>query len=108
MDHPSLRGKRILAVCLGAAVAFAVFVMFKYSVTLASSIVIYSIYVSGANMLTGYTGLVSLGQAMFWGSAAYVAAILTTRGIVTNFYLIMLLGLVLVAALSSFFGVLAL
>jgi branched-chain amino acid transport system permease protein len=95
-------------VCAGAAVALAVPLLPQYAVTLATSIVIYSIYVSGANLLTGFTGLVSLGQAMFWGSAAYVAAILTTRGIVTNFYLVMLLGLALVAALSSFFGVLAL
>jgi branched-chain amino acid transport system permease protein len=107
VPNPS-RWKSILAVSAGTAVALAVPLMPKYAVTLATSIVIYSIYVSGANLLTGYTGLVSLGQAMFWGAAAYVAAILTTRGIVTNFYLIMLLGLLLVAGLSSFFGALAL
>ena len=66
---------------MAAAVALLVVPLLPdYAVTLATSIVIYSIYVTSANLLTGYTGLVSLGQAMFWGSAAYVVAILTTRG----------------------------
>jgi len=108
MGHKSLRWKPVLAIIVGAAVALAVPMLPKYAVTLATSIVIYSIYVSSANLLTGYTGLVSLGQAMFWGSAAYVAAILTTRSAVTNFYLISLIGLFTVIVLSSFFGVLAL
>jgi branched-chain amino acid transport system permease protein len=108
MRHNSLTWKRILALSIGGAVALAVPMLPKYAVTLATSIVIYSIYVSSANLLTGYTGLVSLGQAMFWGSAAYVAAILTTRGGVANFYLITLIGIVTVIVLSSFFGALAL
>jgi len=91
-----------------AAFVLIVPVLPDYAVTLAISIIISSIYVSGANLLTGYTGLVSLGQAMFWGSAAYAVAILTARGIVTNFYLIAIIGLATVLVLSAFFGVLAL
>ena len=102
------RWKLLLFLLLGIFLIFIVPILPRYLQTLITSIIIFSIYVSGSNLLTGYGGLISLGQAMFWGSAAYVAAILTTRGIVTNFYLIMLLGILLVAALSSFFGVLAL
>jgi branched-chain amino acid transport system permease protein len=80
----------------------------EYAITLATSILIYGIYVSSANLLTGYTGLVSLGQAMFWGSAAYAVAMLTTRNIVTNFFWVALIGLSAVLVLSAFFGVLAL
>ena len=108
MRHQSLRWKTVLAITVGAAIALAVPMLPKYAVTLATSIIIYSIYVSSANLLTGYTGLVSLGQAMFWGSAAYVVAILTTRSAVTNFYLISFIGLFAVIVLSSFFGILAL
>jgi len=108
MGDKSLQWKSIVTVGIGAAAALAVPVLPQYAVTLATSIVIYSIYVTSANLLTGYTGLISLGQAMFWGSAAYVAAILTTRGIVTNFYLILPIALLTVIVLSSFFGVLAL
>ena len=34
---------------------------------------------TGLNILTGYTGLVSLGQAAFMGLGAYTVAILETR-----------------------------
>src|SRR5215217_3496813 len=34
---------------------------------------------TGLNILTGYTGLVSLGQAAFMGLGAYTVAILQTR-----------------------------
>ena len=93
---------------IGVACVLAVPLLPDYAVTLAISIIISSIYVASANLLTGYTGLVSLGQAMFWGSSAYVVAILTTRGLVTNFYLVALICLVTVLVLSAFFGALAL
>jgi len=97
-----------LASMIGVACVLAVPLLPDYAVTLAISIIISSIYVASANLLTGYTGLVSLGQAMFWGSSAYVVAILTTRGLVTNFYLVALICLVTVLVLSAFFGALAL
>ncbi len=108
MGKVTSRWKPVLAATVGTAFALAVPLLPEYAVTLATSIIIYSIYVAGANLLTGYTGLVSLGQAMFWGSAAYVVAILTTQGIVTNFYLVVLIGLLTVVVLSAFFGLLAL
>ena len=97
-----------MASMIGVACVLAVPLLPDYAVTLAISIIISSIYVASANLLTGYTGLVSLGQAMFWGSSAYVVAILTTRGLVTNFYLVALICLVTVLVLSAFFGALAL
>jgi len=108
MSRVPQQWKHILSAAVGAACLLLVPVLPQYAVTLATSIIIYSIYVSSANLLTGYTGLVSLGQAMFWGSAAYVVAILTTRGLVTNLYLIALISLVTVVVISAFFGVLAL
>jgi branched-chain amino acid transport system permease protein len=108
MERAAYRWKSILAAMAGIAAVLMVPLLPDYAVTLATSIIIYSIYVASANLLTGYTGLVSLGQAMFWGSAAYVVAILTTRAHVTNLYLVALACLVTVVLLSAFFGVLAL
>ncbi|HME45713.1 MAG TPA: branched-chain amino acid ABC transporter permease [Syntrophorhabdales bacterium] len=108
MEQAALRWKSIVGVMVVTAMALLVPLLPEYAVTLATSIIIYSIYVASANLLTGYTGLVSLGQAMFWGSGAYVVAILTTRGLVTNLYLIVLICLVTVVVISAFFGVLAL
>ena len=92
---------------LGILLIFIVPILPRYLVTLTTSIIIFSIYVSSANLLTGYTGLISLGQAMFWGSAAYMVAILSTRGIVTNFYLLLLICLLTVVIISAGFGALA-
>lgn len=79
----------------------------EYALTLATSILIDSIYVSSANLITGYCGLISLGQATFWGTSAYLVAILTTHNIVESFYLSTLIALSGVGVLSAFFGALA-
>lgn len=108
MEKAAQPWKQVITATVGIAAVLMVPLLPEYAVTLATSIVICAIYVTSANLLTGYTGLVSLGQAMFWGSAAYVVAILTTRGLVTNFYLVALIGLAVVLLLSAFFGALAL
>lgn len=102
------RWKLLPVVLLAAFLTFIVPLSPRYVLTLVTSIIIFSIYVSSANLLTGYTGLISLGQAMFWGSAAYMVAILTTRGIVNNFYLLLLICILTVVIISAGFGVLAL
>src|SRR5262249_22079464 len=43
---------------------------------IASEIWIFAIFGLGANLLMGYTGLLSFGQATFFGSGAYVAGYL--------------------------------
>ncbi len=101
------RWRLLLFVLLMIFLIFIVPVIPRYLQTLITSIIIFSIYVSGSNLLTGYGGLISLGQAMFWGSAAYLVAILTTRGLVQNFYLNALVSLLFVLILAAAFGALA-
>ncbi len=101
------RLKFLLFGLFGILFLFIIPLLPRYVVTLVTSIIIYSIYVASANLLTGYTGLISLGQAMFWGSAAYIVAILTTRGIISNFYLLLLIVIMGVVVLGAGFGALA-
>ncbi|MBP1729964.1 MAG: transporter permease [Deltaproteobacteria bacterium] len=108
MTETTQRWKSIITAACFGAFALVVPALPEYAVTLATSILITSIYVSSANLLTGYTGLVSLGQAIFWGSAAYVVAILSVRAGITNFFLLLLVALCVVVLISAFFGVLAL
>jgi len=61
-----------------ALVAFP-FVANEYWLYLACLIAIHTASACGLNILTGYTGLVSLGQAAFMGLGAYTVAILETR-----------------------------
>jgi branched-chain amino acid transport system permease protein len=55
------------------------FVASEYWLYLACLVCIHIISTMGLNLLTGYTGLVSLGQAAFMGLGAYTAAILQLR-----------------------------
>lgn len=50
-----------------------------YIMQIINMIGIYTILGSGINILTGYTGQLSLGQAAFFGIGAYTAALLNTR-----------------------------
>ena len=78
-----------------AAVLTAVFVLpLLVRPAIATEIWIFAIFGLGANLLIGYTGLLSFGQATFFGSAAYVA------GYVLKYY-----GLSVFAALGIGIGV---
>src|SRR5205814_9447736 len=50
-----------------------------YALTLLTQILIYAIFAMSLDLLLGYTRLASLGHAAYFGVAAYVVAILTTR-----------------------------
>src|SRR5213596_910045 len=66
---------------------------------IASEIWIFAIFGLGLNLLLGYTGLLSFGQATFFGSAAYVAGyLLKYHGI--NLFLALGVG-ILVGAVSA-------
>ncbi len=101
------RWKFLSFILLGIFLIFIIPLSPRYVLTLVTSIIIFSIYVSSANLLTGYTGLISLGQAMFWGSAGYMAAVLSTRGVIKNFYLLLLICIITVVIISAGFGALA-
>jgi branched-chain amino acid transport system permease protein len=62
------------------------------------------------DILLGYTGLASLGQAAYLGVGAYATAILATKyhfGLGWDFWLVVLIGTLLGAALAAIFGLLA-
>jgi branched-chain amino acid transport system permease protein len=71
----SRRFRAILLVALAAGLCALPSVVSGYATTLAVEIMIAGIFTSGINLLTGYTGLVSLGQAMFFGLGGYGIAI---------------------------------
>ena len=59
--------------------AFPFILSNQYLLTVTIKIGIYSILALGLNVLTGYTGLVSLGHAGFVAIGAYSGAILTMK-----------------------------
>jgi branched-chain amino acid transport system permease protein len=69
---------------LGIVFVVLPFLVPSYILTLLVLILIYSIFSMSTDLLVGYTGMFSLGQAAFWGVGAYVAGFLVLYGI--NFY----------------------
>jgi branched-chain amino acid transport system permease protein len=72
--------KRQTSILVGSVVlvaAVAASLGNPYAMTLAIEILIAGVFVSGVNLLVGYTGLVPLGNAMFVGLGAYGYGILT-------------------------------
>jgi len=68
-----------LAVTAAAAAAVPLVVRGEYALGLITAIAINTIVVLGLNLLIGYAGQISLGQAAFVGIGAYAAAILAAK-----------------------------
>ena len=84
---------------LAAVVLLPVFVRHA----IATEIWIFAIFGLGLNLLMGYTGLLSFGQATFFGSAAYVAGyLLKYYGI--NIFLALGIGIVVGAVSAAVVG----
>jgi branched-chain amino acid transport system permease protein len=82
----------------------------SFVILLATRALAFAILVMSLDILLGYTGLASLGQAAYLGVGAYLTAILATRfqfGLGWDFWLVLLLGILASAALAAVFGLLA-
>jgi branched-chain amino acid transport system permease protein len=106
----SARVNVLLVVVALAIVAIIVPHSNSFVILLATRALAFSILVMSLDILLGYTGLASLGQAAYLGVGAYLTAILATRyqiGLGWDFWAVVVLGMLLGAALAAFFGLLA-
>ena len=81
-----------------------------FVILLATRALAFSILVMSLDILLGFTGLASLGQAAYLGVGAYLTAILATRyqiGLGYDFCLVAALGMLGGAMLAALFGLLA-
>ena len=100
---------------LSVVVAFAAIAVIvpnsnSFVILLTTRALAFSILVMSVDILLGYTGLPSLGQAAYLGVGAYLTAILATRyqfGLGYDFWLVVVFGILLAAALAAIFGLLA-
>jgi branched-chain amino acid transport system permease protein len=95
--------QRLMLLLLFAALALFPFVADQYWIYLACLVAIHVVSTTGLNILTGYTGLVSLGQAAFMSVGAYTVAILEIR-VGTPFLLNLLAGGLAAAAVGIVVG----
>ena len=102
---------RLLIACAVLVIVAAVMPFASpYVKLLASRVLIFAVLAMSVDVLLGYSGLPSLGQAAYLGVGAYLAAILATRyqiGLGCDFLAVMVLGLLVGAAVAAFFGIFA-
>ncbi|RTZ40636.1 branched-chain amino acid ABC transporter permease [Candidimonas sp. SYP-B2681] len=80
--------------------------VFVDSGSLASEVLIFGLAALGCNLLLGYTGLLSFGQGIFFGSGSYMLGILLTRSDLPM-PLVLLISLIVGAAVAGMVGWLA-
>jgi branched-chain amino acid transport system permease protein len=93
-------------VVLGAAAPF----VNSYVLILMSQALVLGIIAMSVDLLLGYTGLPSLGQAAYLGMGAYLTAILASTygfGLGGGFWLVVVLGMLAGAAAAAVFGLFA-
>ncbi len=98
-----------VVVCLVALAAIAPFVN-SYILILLTQALVLGIIAMSVDLLLGYTGLPSLGQAAYLGVGAYLAAILASKlgfGLDGAFWLVVVLGMLAGAAAAAVFGLFA-
>ena len=78
----------------------------KFYLQLVTKIMILSIFALSLDLLVGYTGLVSLGHAAYFGVAAYTFALVAQFGETTNFWLTLPLSLLASALAALLIGAL--
>lgn len=97
---------------LGVLAAVAVLAPYSgpFVILLLAQILVLGIAAMSVDLLLGYTGLPSLGQAAYLGVGAYLTAILATKyglGLGWDFWLIVALGILSGAATAALFGLFA-
>jgi branched-chain amino acid transport system permease protein len=101
-----------IAIVVAALVALAYIVpqSGSFVVLLATRAMAFAILAMSVDLLLGYTGMASMGQAAYFGVGAYLTAVLATKfhfGMGWDFWLVVVLGILLGAALAAFFGLFA-
>jgi len=98
----------LLLIPVLAIVPWATADVFPFGVSLATSILVLSIFTMSLDLLLGYAGLASFGHAAFLGLGAYSAAILSAHLGISNLGIALLAAIAMASAGSLVLGLLAL
>jgi branched-chain amino acid transport system permease protein len=102
---------KILIVFAALAVfAFVVPQSGSFVVLLATRAMAFAILAMSVDLLLGYTGMSSMGQAAYFGVGAYLTAVLATKfhfGMGWDFWVVVVLGILIGCALAALFGLFA-
>ena len=106
--------KSLTKVLVVAAVLAVIAIIVPHSgsfvVLLTTRAMAFAILAMSVDLLLGFTGLSSMGQAAYFGVGAYLTAVLATKfhfGLGWDFWLVVIMGMAIGAALAAFFGLFA-
>ena len=106
----SQRAKILTVAAVLAALAVIIPLSSSFVVLLATRALVFAILAMSVDILLGFAGLASLGQAAYLSVGAYLTAILATKyqfGLGWDFWLVVLFAMFLGAATAAFFGLFA-
>lgn len=98
----------LFAMVLLVALAALPFIADKFTVQFATRILITAIFATSLNLLVGWTGLVSLGHAAFFGVAGYFLALYSPQYEAANFWVSLPLAMLVSGVLAFAIGLLVL
>lgn len=80
----------------------------QYLRSMITKILIFSTFALSLNLIWGYTGLISLGHATYFGVGAYTSTIMIVRMGIGNFWLAALIAIIVAGLVAAIYGVIAL
>jgi branched-chain amino acid transport system permease protein len=102
--------KILIVIAVLLAIAVIVPHSSSFVVLLTTRAMCFAILAMSVDLLLGYTGLSSMGQAAYFGVGAYLTAILAAKfhfGLGWDFWLVVIFGMLIGAALAAVFGLFA-
>ncbi len=102
--------KIMIVSALLVAVAIVIPHAGPFGILIGTRILVLAILAMSLDILLGFTGLASLGQAAYLGMGAYLTAILASKyqfGLDWTFWLVVMFGILIGAATAAFFGLFA-
>jgi branched-chain amino acid transport system permease protein len=106
----SQRVKILIVFAVLVALAFIVSNSGPFVVLLATRAMAFAILAMSVDLLLGYTGMSSMGQAAYFGVGAYLTAVMVTKfhvGMGWDFWLVVVMGILIGCALAALFGLFA-
>lgn len=97
---------RWLLLCVIVLLAFLPLLASTFYLQLGAKIMIWAIFALSLDLLIGHTGLVSFGQAAYFGVAAYALALITPKYEAANFWLTLSFAVIIAGIVALIIGIL--
>ena len=110
INQPQLKKLTRFSPYIAGAVVFIILPAFLplYVQSIMTKVLIFAIFAMSLDIIMGYTGLLSLGHAAFFGVGGYTVAILISKYNISSFWITAPAGVLVSVLFAAVFGVIAL